>query len=589
MQPAPEPTKTAVVYARVSTNEQAERDGEPDGYSIPAQRDAGRRKAESLSATVVEVYVDRGESARSADRPALQRMLQRLAADPVDYVIVHKLDRLARNRSDDVAITAAIAATGAQLVSVTENIDETPGGILLHGIMSSIAEFYSRNLAAEVLKGTLEKVRAGGTPGQAPIGYRNVRRMVGGYETRTVEVDTERELLVAWAFTAYATGAWSLNSLAEELERRGLTFRATAKLPERPVTAKRLHGVLRNRYYLGIVTWRAVEYEGKHPRLIDADTFHAVQRVLEEHRLSGERPSKHDHYLTGSLRCSRCGRKLLYTQTRGRRGQSYAYFYCASRLDEAVGCGLRYLPAALVERAVEQQWLAERVAETDIGELAVGLAADLTLFRQNSQTELSRLQKQLHKIKRERFKWAEKAMSGAVPDDIARDKQRQLAGQLLTAEAQLARHGRVESEHETALAALLDLITRAGDTYQSVDSAVRRTFNQAWFDWLWIDEDQEGIRVSRGQRTELTQAVATAERGRTADTRHDDYQVVAHVRGSNVAVLVEPRGFEPLTPALQRRCSAVELRPRVGASAGRPGQSPPSTARARHGARRSGG
>ena len=166
--------KTAVSYVRVSTKEQAERDGDPDGYSIPAQKAANQRKAESLGAEIVAEFPDRGESARSADRPKLQEMLRYIQDNPVDYVIVHKVDRLARNRADDVAINLAIQKSGAQLVSATENIDDTASGMLLHGIMSSIAEFYSRNLATEVVKGMEQKARTGGTPGLAPLGYRNI-------------------------------------------------------------------------------------------------------------------------------------------------------------------------------------------------------------------------------------------------------------------------------------------------------------------------------------------------------------------------------------------------------------------------------
>jgi DNA invertase Pin-like site-specific DNA recombinase len=85
---------------------------------------------------------------------------------------------------DDVEITLAIKRAGATLVSATENI---------HGITSSIAEFYSRNLATEVHKGMSQKAKTGGTPGKAPVGYLNiVRRTIEGREERTVEVDPER-------------------------------------------------------------------------------------------------------------------------------------------------------------------------------------------------------------------------------------------------------------------------------------------------------------------------------------------------------------------------------------------------------------
>jgi site-specific DNA recombinase len=187
---------SAVVYLRVSSKEQAEKGGEAEGYSIPAQREACKRKAESLSAFVVEEFVDRGESAKTADRPELKRLLDYVNEHPVKYAIVHKVDRLARNRADDVAINLALTHAGVELVSVSENIDQTPSGLLLHGIMSSIAEFYSRNLANEVLKGITQKAKNGGTPGKAPLGYLNVRKIESGREIRTVEIDPVRAPLM---------------------------------------------------------------------------------------------------------------------------------------------------------------------------------------------------------------------------------------------------------------------------------------------------------------------------------------------------------------------------------------------------------
>lgn len=91
-----ENTADAVIYLRVPTREQAERGGETEGFSIPAQRAACLRKAEALGTEVVSEFVDAGESARSSRRPQLQAMLAFLAEHPTRYVIVHKVDRLAR-------------------------------------------------------------------------------------------------------------------------------------------------------------------------------------------------------------------------------------------------------------------------------------------------------------------------------------------------------------------------------------------------------------------------------------------------------------------------------------------------------------
>lgn len=215
---------TAVTYQRVSTREQAAKGGQREGFSIPAQRTANQRKAADLGAEIVAEFSDPGYSARTINRPELQRMLAYIKTHQVTYCIVHKVDRLARDRLVDLQIHSALIEAGVALVSVTESIDETPSGTLVHGVMSSIAEFYSKNLAAEVTKGLTQKIASGGTPGRAPIGYLNVRKQdEQGREYRTVEVDPERAPLVRWAFGAYAAGDTSVERVVADVTARGLT------------------------------------------------------------------------------------------------------------------------------------------------------------------------------------------------------------------------------------------------------------------------------------------------------------------------------------------------------------------------------
>ena len=126
LEPTDRGQPTAVLYLRVSTKEQATRGGEAEGFSIPAQREACRRKAASLGAVIVEEFVDRGESARSADRPELQRMLSFIAENPTSYCIVHKVDRLARNRVDDVEINLALSQAGVTLGVVLARTSTRP-------------------------------------------------------------------------------------------------------------------------------------------------------------------------------------------------------------------------------------------------------------------------------------------------------------------------------------------------------------------------------------------------------------------------------------------------------------------------------
>lgn len=161
----PLPLLRAVSYLRVSTSRQASNGFDEEGHPIPAQREANRRRAHELGALIAAEFVDRGHSGRSTARPELQRMLDYIRSHEVDYVIVHKVDRLARNRGDDTHLTDEIHAAGARLVSTTEAINASPSGRLLHGIMASIAEFYSQNLATEVMKGMRQKATAWMNPG----------------------------------------------------------------------------------------------------------------------------------------------------------------------------------------------------------------------------------------------------------------------------------------------------------------------------------------------------------------------------------------------------------------------------------------
>src|SRR3990170_40460 len=178
-------------------------------------------------------------------------MLARIKTlNDVDYVIVHKVDRLARSLRDDVEIGLLIKKAGATLVSATENIDETPSGKLLHGIMATIAEFYSSNLASEARKGMRQKAIAGGTPYRAPLGYLNIRTKADGREIRTVEIDPDRAPTVRWAFDAYAGGEWSLSGLCKELRERGFRGHATRVHDGKALHTSNVHDMLRNSYYI---------------------------------------------------------------------------------------------------------------------------------------------------------------------------------------------------------------------------------------------------------------------------------------------------------------------------------------------------
>jgi len=480
-------TKRALVYLRVSSESQADKDFDAEGFSIPAQRDACAREADKLGAEVADEYMDRGESAKTANRPALRAMLDRLRAGDIDYVIVHKVDRLARNRADDVEIVMAIRKAGAQLVSVTENIDETPSGLLLHGIMSSIAEFYSRNLAAEVVKGSTQKAKKGGTPYRAPIGYLHDRLMVDGREVRTVVLDPERAPLIREAFTLYASGDYSLSELAALMEERGLRSRPTRKYPSRALLPKDFQALLRNIYYLGQVPYGGKVYEGRHEPLVDEATFEQVQELLSAKRISGERPWRHFHYLRGSIYCGECGRRLIYSRTKG-KGGLYEYFVCGGR--QHGKCKQRAHRVQAVEAAVEQHYAAKELTDKQCEGLRTAVVAHVESITELAAENIGQAERRLTRLDQQERKLLQAHYADQISEELFAEEQARIRRERVAAEK------RIESlsiEHDAVLKTLglaLALTDDVQTAYVQAGPQERRLLNQGLFERLEIDSEE---------------------------------------------------------------------------------------------------
>ena len=512
----------AVSYLRVSTKEQAERDGDPEGYSIPAQRDANRRKAEQLGAVIAEEFVDRGESARSAARPELQRMLAYLQEHPeIRYVIVHKVDRLARNRLDDVEINLALKRAGVQLISASENIDETPSGMLLHGIMSSIAEFYSQNLAAEVIKGMDQKVKTGGTPGKPPLGYLNVRAVNSeGREVRTIDLDPERAQLIRWAFEEYATGNWSLVGLAEELNLRGLTNLPTPKYPARPLRANHLYTLLTHPYYKGDVLWRGVRYDGRHPRLVDEATWRAVQDTLAA-RGPGEKQREHRHYLKSSVFCSGCESRLIITQAKNRYGRIYPYFVCVGRHQKRTACTRKAILISQVEDAIEDYWAGVELPVELRGQVETLLTHELQAAQTKAETHNQQLLVRKQQLTHEQTKLLQAHYAGAVPLQLMKSEQDRITSQLEIVESQLQATTSEFATVKVNLTRALDFASNCYQAYRRADDATRRLLNQAFFTRILVNDEGVTAQLAEPLQTLLGPEVTRLAQGRQPETELD--------------------------------------------------------------------
>ena len=506
--------KRAVSYIRVSTREQAQRGGSEEGFSLPAQREANKRKAQSMGALVVKEFADRGESARSANRPELQKMLAYLKKDGgIDYVIVHKLDRLARNRADDVEINRAFEEAGVRLVSTSENIDQTPGGMLLHGIMSSIAEFYSRNLANEVIKGMGEKARNGGTLGKAPLGYLNVRaRDENGREVRTIALDEERAPLIRLAFSEYATGNWTVSQLAKHLNTLGLSIPPTPRRCAKPITTTRLHKILRHPYYKGTISFQGVEYPGAHEPLVDEETWSQVQAMLDSHRY-GERQRIHNHFLKSTVVCGQCGARLLVQNTRNSKGDLYPYFICARR-QRPHDCSFRAVLIDVVEERMSALYRTIQLGSQDRQLVEQYVREELRRLERDKDRTIRSLTTRRTNIEDKRRRLMHAHYEGAIPLELLKEEQTQLTSELGQIERQLTAYQADITEVRQRLTQALDLLEDCHRLYTAAPAHLKKLLNQVFFERVLVNPavDEDGRVVLPGDGT-----TDGANAGRPAD------------------------------------------------------------------------
>ena len=326
--------KNALAYARVSTKEQAEK-----GLSIPAQLKAIREHARSHGFRIVDEFTDLGESAKTADRPEFRKMIKRCQKDKtIDAVIIHKIDRFSRNNIDFFAYKAILKKEGIRLLSVCENIEETPSGEFIENVLVAMAQFYSSNLAEETLKGLKEKFSRGEWPVTAPIGYRNMRDEKG--HAYVVE-DKNTSYLIKQTFQLYATGRYSFGSLSEEMENRGLKTK-NGKL----FSPERIKRILQNKFYIGKMSMWNKEVKGIHKPLVDKTLFNQVQNILTERKITQDRYQRRDFLLRGLVYCRSCKKRL--TAEVHSRGD---YYRCQNNVH--CKCSQPYIPTKSLESQIE--------------------------------------------------------------------------------------------------------------------------------------------------------------------------------------------------------------------------------------------
>jgi len=292
-------------YIRVSTAKQGE------GVSLEAQKEAIEAYAVKNNIKIVHWFEEK-ETAAKKGRPIFNQMIRDLKRGKAEGLVIHKIDRSARNFADWARINE-LADAGYYIEFATESLDfRSRGGRLTADIQAVIAADYIRNLREECIKGMNGRLKQGLYPFKAPLGYRDN----GGGQPKSL--DPVRGPLVKKMYELYASGNYSLWSLVPAMNRLGLTNERG-----KPLAKTGIEKILKNPFYTGIIKIKSSGkiYSGVHQPLISVALFDAVQDVRAGR--DNKKATKHRHTYRGLFRCGACSGAMIAERQRG-----HIYYRC---------------------------------------------------------------------------------------------------------------------------------------------------------------------------------------------------------------------------------------------------------------------
>lgn len=301
------------LYARVSTEQQIE------NYSIPLQKERIKAFCAAKGWTEITEYVDGGYSGSNLNRPALEQLQKDIKDKKINAVIVYRLDRLSRSQRDTLyLIEEMFLPNNVEFISISETIDtSTPFGRAMIGVMSVFAQLERETITERLRSGRLKMVKdeglwAGG-PDSCPYGFTRLKR------GKLVINEDERAHIVR-IFEEYVT-LKSYIKVQKKLEKEGF----------KPLAEWRIIPLLKNRVYLGEVSFGGEWYQGAHEAIISEDLFNAAQKVNEHFKGYNFGKIKNNVFRQKVI-CGCCGETYRsYSKKDKKTGITYYYMVCRRR------------------------------------------------------------------------------------------------------------------------------------------------------------------------------------------------------------------------------------------------------------------
>ena len=392
------------LYARVSSDRQ------DVDLSVAAQLRALRDYAEKHDYLVAREYVDEAESGRIADRPQFQKMLDEAAKPeaPFKEILVWKFSRFTRKREHAVAFKSMLRKRGIKVVSITEHADDSPTGKLMEAIIESVDEFYSENLAQEVVRGMREAaIRGFWVSTYAPFGYRKVSVQDGAKKRPKLELDPPADSVIRRIFQMALQGKSTLD-ITKTLNGEGIPT-STGK----HWLKSTVHRILSNEAYTGTLVWGVdakdgappVRVEDAFPAIVTKQEFRRITRSLRSKapaRVNPRRASS-PYLLSGLVKCEKCGKALTAAEAKSGK---YSYYVCHSLLKKGKGtCKTPRLNSKRFEKLMIDQIRANILTESNIRDLVRlmdeemdGVAAEQRERLENIEAELIEVRRRLDRV-----------------------------------------------------------------------------------------------------------------------------------------------------------------------------------------------
>ena len=315
--------RKAIIYTRVSTDEQAEK-----GFSLIDQENTLKNYCKRENYEVVAHFKE-DHSAKTFDRPEFQKMLSQIKAKTLkaDLLLTVRCDRFSRNAELSFTMISELRKYGIEFNTVEQNIDSsTPEALLIKLLYFGMPQVENERRALNTTRGMRQAQKQGRWMATAPKGYSNIQR--NGEKSIEPNEDAKH---ITWAFQQLSTGLYAPEYLRKQLITKGCV-----------ISKNQFYTLIRNPVYAGkikIKEWRDEAEQivmGLHQPIIDEDLFNVVQDILDGKKRAVKPHSLNDERfpLRGFLTCKKCGKPLTGSFSTGRAKIKYGYYHCQKKCKE---------------------------------------------------------------------------------------------------------------------------------------------------------------------------------------------------------------------------------------------------------------